>query len=221
MYLFVLNTHLEFVSKQTNKQTETTDYPRKAKTIFRRKFSPWSPPALSQLATLCLTPPELQGSTQETPFSLYITIRKSFTKYRKDQLASSSVNHSQVDSTKEEHHHLHKKYQKQYQNLKVKHDHLLLEKKNLEDSLNTTKHDLQIVLKECEVMEEVIEELEDQKISHCEVVDSFEKKVKNLENSAESREVTNSENKIIKGEISELKDAIKVAKKFKEGKFKD
>ena len=42
----------------------------------------------------------------------------------------------------------------------------------------TTKQDLQIALKEYEVMEEVIEELEDQNISHCEVIGSLDNKVK-------------------------------------------
>ena len=50
---------------------------------------------------------------------------------------------------------------------------VLVEKKHLEDTLNTTKQDLQSALKECEVREEVIEELEDEKISHCELKDSL------------------------------------------------
>ena len=146
----------------------------------------------------------LNFSCQETPFSLYITIRKSFTRNRKEQLASKPLNISLDDSELQ---HPHDAAQKHH-SIKV-----LVEKKHLEDTLNTTKQDLQSALKECEVREEVIEELEDQKISHCELIYNLKDKVKDLENSVDKKEVFNSENKILKGELIELKDEIKAAKK--------
>ena len=114
------------------------------------------------------------------------------------------MNHSLDES---EHQHPHDACQKHHSII------VLVEKKNLEDTLNTTKQDLQSALKECEVREEVIEELEDQKISHCELIYNLKDKVKDLENSVDKKEVFNSENKILKGELIELKDEIKAAKK--------
>ena len=76
------------------------------------------------------------------------------------------------------------------------------------DTLNTTKQDLQITLKECEVREE----LQDPKISHFELTDRLRNKVKDLEISGDKKEKINS-NKKLKGELIELKDEIKVAKK--------
>ena len=98
----------------------------------------------------------LNLSCQETQYSLYITIRKSFTRYRKDQLASKTMKHSLDDFAKDEQDQLHEASQK-HKNLKVKYDHLLVEKKNLEVTLNTAKQELQSALRECEMMEEVIE----------------------------------------------------------------
>jgi hypothetical protein len=128
----------------------------------------------------------LNFSCQETLFSLYITIRKSFTRYRKDQLGSRQVNHS-LDDT--EHQHPHDAAQMHHSIIVV------VEKKNLEDTLNTTKQDLQSALKECEVREEVIEELEDQKICHRELIDNLKNKVKDLKINVDKKKVINSEKK--------------------------
>ena len=61
---------------------------------------------------------------------------------------------------------------------------------------------------------QVIEDLEEQKVSQCDLIDDLEIKIEELGNSAKRREADfGAENKALEREIKELKDEIKLAKK--------
>ena len=154
----------------------------------------------------------LNFSCQETPFSIYITVRKSYTQYRKENLASSLVNQVLHDVVKDEQQHP-QEASLHYQSLQKKHGSLLAEKNKLEDTLDITKQHLNSALKECDLREEVIEELEEQKASQCELISNLENNVKSLEVSDKRKEALASENKTLKSDITELKGELKIAKK--------
>ena len=103
----------------------------------------------------------LNFSCQETPFLLYITVRKSFSKQTRIISSSFNLDDVPVQDTKHEHEALPLQYVED----------LLEQKKILMKSLSITKQALENMQRECDLREEVIEVFEEDKRAQLETID--------------------------------------------------
>ena len=79
--------------------------------------------------------------------------------------------------------------------------------------MEITKQALESATWECELREEVIEELEEEKNSKGDLIEALEMKVRDFEAATKHTEKLASENKILKSEISFLNSELKMANK--------
>ena len=136
---------------------------------------------------------------------MYITVRKSFSKIRTSSL-SINPHDCPVGDPQQQHEAL-------LNNPSQPMEDLLVQRKTLEKALNSTKQNLEKLLNECDLREEVIEDLEEEKLNHSKTISDLELKVKSLEIATKNAESLTSENKVLKSKISDLNHDLKLANK--------
>ena len=109
----------------------------------------------------------LNFSCQETPFSMYVTVRKSLTKQqRSNHLAAS---HGQPVGQPGEHdHELH--VVSPVTGLLPRYEQVLLEKKTMEEACNKSEQILEETIQDSEEKSEVINELRDKNSTQCDEI---------------------------------------------------
>ena len=152
----------------------------------------------------------LNFSCQETPFSMYITVRKSFSKIRTSSL---SINPHDCPVGDPQQHALQQQHEAPLNNPSQLIEDLLVQRKTLEKALNSTKQNLEKLQNECDLREEVIEDLEEEKLNHSKTISDLELKVKSLEIATKNAESLTSENIVLKSKISDLNRDLKLANK--------
>ena len=80
-------------------------------------------------------------------------------------------------------------------------------------SLSITKQALENMQRECDLREEVIEDLEEDKRTQLETIDDLKFKMNTSEIATKHAEAVTCENKILKSQISDLNRDMKVANK--------
>ena len=144
----------------------------------------------------------LNFNCQETPFSIYVTVRKSFVQPRTNTKSFPDFKpvvvqeHFTTDSKLSE--------------VKVEH-------KNLKQAYDNVKNDLEDAIDELETKNKVIEDLEIVNANQSNMIEKLEAYIKNLRNDKKVNENENEtysiENKTIKKEISEMNDKTKATTK--------
>ena len=148
----------------------------------------------------------LNYSCQETPYSIYVTLRKSSIKSRFSQSFSSDVNsvQQQLFSTNSEP----SKIQENY-------DELLKKYKNLEEAFENMKNDFAEAIEECDTKTKEIEDLNNINLHEGEKIDHLKYKIDMLEDEKKTIEAKKEhlfdENEYLKKEIIEMKNKVKVS----------
>ena len=143
----------------------------------------------------------LNFSFQETPFSMYVTLRKSFVQPRTN--TNTFPEHFTTESKLSE--------------AKEKHEKLLLTHENLKQAYNNVKNDLEDAIEEFETKTKTIEDLANVNNSQRNIIEKLEAHIKNLKEDKKVVETKNEavchENKILKKEISETNEKSKATSK--------
>ena len=153
----------------------------------------------------------LNFSCQETPFSIYVTVRKSWTKQFRSRTQDPQHHVGQVQPD----HELQEASPSKYEDLLSKYERLLVEKNNVEEAFIHSEQNLENTIEESERRERVIEELSDTNSSQCDQIQTLMLKVINGERKydflEETKEQLSKEAKKLKQEIGDLKNAVSLA----------
>ena len=115
----------------------------------------------------------LNFSCQETPFSIYVTVRKSWTK----QFRSCTQDPEHHAGPVQPDHLLQEVSHSKYEDLFSKYERLLIEKNNVEEAFIHSEQNLENTIEESERSERVIEELSDTISIQCDQIQTLMLKV--------------------------------------------
>ena len=142
----------------------------------------------------------LNFSFQETPFSMYVTIRKSF-------IQSKSTKSSSPDEKPVQHN---DSVESELDKIKAKYDKLLNEQKSLQKANENIKSDFEEAINECEANNEVIGNLQKLNADQSEIIGNLKYKISNLQVEKTNLETKNKnvsvENKAFRKELKDLKN---------------
>ena len=117
----------------------------------------------------------LNFSCQETPFSMYVTVRKSLTKQLRSNHLDAGHGHL-VGHPGEHDHELHMVSPTKHTELLARYEKVLVEKKYLEETFNKSEQILEETKEENERRSEVIEELSDKNSTQCDEIQTLPRK---------------------------------------------
>ena len=147
----------------------------------------------------------LNFSCQETPFSIYVTLRKSFIQSRFTQTSESKSAHEHLSNESE------------LTKVKDNFEKLFATHKNLEEAYVKTKNDFEDAIEECQSNYKIIENLRSLNEEKSVRIVNLDSEIKNLKDNKKSLEIKNEnvlkENKSIKKETTELRNEIKSTSK--------
>ena len=154
----------------------------------------------------------LNFSCQETPFSIYVTVRKSLTKqFRSNTLNSDRLVHRQEDP----HQGPHEVTFAKYDELLAKYEQLEAQKKNVEEALSKSMQELEDIAKKVDSRDDLILELRDQNQNQCHQIQALKVNYTVNEKAVveETKEMLSYEIKKLQTEIGDLKNAVSLANK--------